>query len=169
MTLTDAAVAGGRVPADAVGWRGKGDMSETFRDTLQRALAVADAMVIDAVDRMALGRADRPLVAVGGGAFLLPAEIPGVSRVIRPEHAEVANAVGAAIALASGRVDTILPAGESRSKAIERAKEEAAARAVAAGADPAGVEIVDLLEVPLSYLSEPAVRVHVKAAGPLSR
>ncbi|MEU4225696.1 hydantoinase/oxoprolinase family protein [Nonomuraea sp. NPDC026600] len=187
MTVTDAAVAGGRVPADAAGWRerleaavqaahaartavhGKGDMSETFGDTLQRALAVADAMVIDAVDRMALGRADRPLVAVGGGAFLLPAEIPGVSRVIRPEHAEVANAVGAAIALASGRVDTILPAGESRSKAIERAKEEAAARAVAAGADPAGVEIVDLLEVPLSYLSEPAVRVHVKAAGPLSR
>jgi hypothetical protein len=144
-------------------------MSETFSDTLQSALAVADAMVIDAVDRMALGRADRPLVAVGGGAFLLPAEIPGVSGVIRPEHAEVANAVGAAIALASGRVDTILPAGESRAKAIERVKEEAAARAVAAGADPARVEIVDLLEVPLSYLSEPAVRVHVKAAGPLSR
>ncbi|MFG1686954.1 hydantoinase/oxoprolinase N-terminal domain-containing protein [Nonomuraea sp. NPDC049269] len=173
-TLTDAAVAGGRVPADAAGWRERleaaaANMSETFGDTLQRALAVADATVIDAVDRMALGRADRPLVAVGGGAFLLPAEIPGVSRVVRPEHAEVANAVGAAIALASGRVDTILPAGESRSKAIERAKEEAAARAVAAGADPAGVEIVDLLEVPLSYLSEPAVRVHVKAAGPLSR
>ncbi|MEV6158916.1 hydantoinase/oxoprolinase family protein [Nonomuraea sp. NPDC052129] len=195
-TVTDAAVAGGRVPANAADWRdrleaaahaskaathgeaakpaetaayGAGDMSETFRDTLQSALAVADAMVIDAVDRMALGRADRPLVAVGGGAFLLPAEIPGVSGVIRPEHAEVANAVGAAIALASGRVDTILPAGESRAKAIERVKEEAAARAVAAGADPARVEIVDLLEVPLSYLSEPAVRVHVKAAGPLSR
>ncbi|MCA2223278.1 hydantoinase/oxoprolinase family protein [Nonomuraea aurantiaca] len=192
-TVTDAAVAGGRVPANAADWRerleaaaraarageaakpagtapyGAGDMSETFSDTLQSALAVADAMVIDAVDRMALGRADRPLVAVGGGAFLLPAEIPGVSGVIRPEHAEVANAVGAAIALASGRVDTISPAGESRAKAIERVKEEAAARAVAAGADPARVEIVDLLEVPLSYLSEPAVRVHVKAAGPLSR
>ncbi|MEV0346927.1 hydantoinase/oxoprolinase family protein [Nonomuraea sp. NPDC050680] len=172
-TVTDAAVAGGRVPANAADWRERLEaatyMSETFSDTLQSALAVADAMVIDAVDRMALGRADRPLVAVGGGAFLLPAVIPGVSGVIRPEHAEVANAVGAAIALASGRVDTILPAGESRAKAIERVKEEAAARAVAAGADPARVEIVDLLEVPLSYLSEPAVRVHVKAAGPLSR
>jgi N-methylhydantoinase A/oxoprolinase/acetone carboxylase beta subunit len=169
-TLTDAAVAGGRTPAGAAGWRDRlADIPEGFRNTLQRALALADATVVDAVDRMALGRADRPLVAVGGGAFLLPAEIPGVSRVIRPEHAEVANAVGAAIALASGRVDTILPAGESRSEAIERVKEEAAARAVAAGADPAGVEIVDLLEVPLSYLSEPAVRVHVKAAGPLAR
>jgi len=179
-TLTDAAVAGGRLPRGVSGWRerleavlagrrGGGDMSEDIRDTLQRALAVADALALDAVDRMSLGRADRPLVAVGGGAFLLPERIPGVSRVIRPEHAAVANAVGAAIALASGRVDTIMPAGESRSKAIERVKEEAVARAVAAGADPAGVQIVDLLEVPLSYLSEPAVRVHVKAAGPLTR
>ncbi|MEQ4717804.1 hydantoinase/oxoprolinase family protein [Nonomuraea sp. B19D2] len=175
-TMTDAAVAAGRSPA--AGWRDRleaavqaleADMSERMEDTLERAVAIADETVIDAVDRMALGKTDRPLVAVGGGAFLLPDVIPGASRVIRPEHAEVANAVGAAIALASGRVDTILPAGDSRSEAIERAKEEAAARAVAAGADPSGVEIVDLLEVPLSYLSEPAVRVHVKAAGPLAR
>ncbi|MEU8245920.1 hydantoinase/oxoprolinase family protein [Nonomuraea sp. NPDC048916] len=183
ITMTDAAVAAGRIPPGTTGWRERlraairedpstsqiSDISEIFRDTVERGIAIADGMVVDAVDRMALRRADRPLVAVGGGAFLLPAEISGVSRVIRPEHAEVANAVGAAIALASGRIDTILPAGESRSKAIERVKEEAAARAVAAGADPAQVEIVDLLEVPLSYLSEPAVRVHVKAAGPLAR
>ncbi|MEV4800810.1 hydantoinase/oxoprolinase family protein [Nonomuraea sp. NPDC049421] len=164
-TMTDAAVAAGRVPPGAGDWRERlrGD------DVLTGAVAIADELVADAVDRMTLGRSDRPLVAVGGGAFLLPAEIPGVSRVIRPEHAEVANAVGAAIALASGRVDTILPAGESRTQAIESAEEEARARAVAAGADPSTVEIVDLLEVPLSYLSEPAVRVHVKAAGPLAR
>ncbi|MEV0595008.1 hydantoinase/oxoprolinase family protein [Nonomuraea cavernae] len=182
-TMTDVAVAAGRTPPGTSGWRERlraatgadattgqiSDISEIFRDTVERAIAIADGMVVDAVDRMALRRADRPLVAVGGGAFLLPAKIPGASRVIRPEHAEVANAVGAAIALASGRIDTILPAGESRSKAIERVKEEAAARAVAAGADPGQVEIVDLLEVPLSYLSEPAVRVHVKAAGPLAR
>ncbi|GAA2213357.1 hydantoinase/oxoprolinase N-terminal domain-containing protein [Nonomuraea monospora] len=180
-TMTDAAVAAGRVPPGAEDWherlqraleeegRGQGDMSEEKADILESAVTRADEMVIDAVDRMTLGRSDRPLVAVGGGAFLLPDHIPGVSRVIRPEHAEVANAVGAAIALASGRIDTILPAGDSRSAAIESAKEEARARAVAAGADPAHVEIVDLLEVPLSYLSEPAVRVHVKAAGPLAR
>jgi N-methylhydantoinase A/oxoprolinase/acetone carboxylase beta subunit len=170
MTMTDAAVAAGRVPRDLSGWReALGDRSEGIADILQRAVAAADEMVADAVDRMALGKSGRPLVAVGGGAFMLPARVPGAGEVIRPEHAEVANAVGAAIALASGRVDTILPAGDGRSDAIERAKEEAAARAVAAGADPSGVEIVDLLEVPLSYLSEPTVRVHVKAAGPLAR
>ncbi|MER7502742.1 hydantoinase/oxoprolinase family protein [Nonomuraea pusilla] len=186
-TMTDAAVRAGRVPPGGGDWprrlaaalaKAAGpemtDMTDTrdMRDMqgmLRAALLAADEAVADAVDRMALGRADRPLVAVGGGAFLLPEDVPGVSGVVRPGHAEVANAVGAAIALASGRVDTILPAGESRSRAIERVKEEAAARAVAAGADPARVEIVDLLEVPLSYLSEPAVRVHVKAAGPLAR
>ncbi|MEU7001241.1 hydantoinase/oxoprolinase family protein [Nonomuraea sp. NPDC046570] len=172
-TLTDAAVAGGRLRGTAAEWRER--LTAALRapaalaETLAEALARADVLVGDAVDRMALGRADRPLVVVGGGAFLLPEEIPGVSRLIRPPHAEVANAVGAAIALASGRVDTILPAGESRTEGMEKAKEEAAARAVAAGADPAGVEIVDVYEVPLSYLSEPAVRVHVKAAGPLGR
>ncbi|MEV4220667.1 hydantoinase/oxoprolinase family protein [Nonomuraea sp. NPDC049725] len=168
-TLTDAAVAAGRLPEGPAGWADRLAASGADLAELRAALALADAAAADAVDRMALGRAGRPLVVVGGGAFLLPADLPGVSRVIRPEHAEVANAVGAAIALASGRVDTIMPAHESRAEAIERVKEEAAARAVAAGADPAGVEIVDLLEVPLSYLAEPAVRVHVKAAGPLAR
>jgi N-methylhydantoinase A/oxoprolinase/acetone carboxylase beta subunit len=158
-TLTDAAVAAGR---GAVGTH-----SVPTGGPLAAALRRADEMVADAVDRVALGRADRPLVAVGGGAFLLPDAVPGASKVIRPPHAGVANAVGAAIALASGRVDTIAPAGQGRGAAISRAREEAAARAVAAGADPARVEIVEIAEVPLSYLPEPAVRLHVKAAGPL--
>lgn len=161
-TLTDAAVAAGR------GTVGAADVPADRRDELAAALAAADAMVADAVDRMTLGRAGRPLVAVGGGAFLLPDGVPGVSRTIRPADADVANAVGAAIAYASGRVDTILPAGGNRARALERAKEQAVERAVAAGADPASVEIVELVEVPLAYLPEPAVRAHVKAAGPLS-
>ncbi|MFI6498755.1 hydantoinase/oxoprolinase N-terminal domain-containing protein [Nonomuraea typhae] len=168
MTLTDAGVRGGRMREVPEGWRERLDAAPRDQRALAEGLAIADEMVADAVDRMSLGRADRPLVAVGGGAFLLAEEIPGVSRVVRPAHAEVANAVGAAIALASGRVDTIVPAGAGRAAAIERAKEEAAARAVQAGADPERVELVDVHEVPLSYLSEPAARLHVKAAGPLS-
>ncbi|WP_424531903.1 hydantoinase/oxoprolinase N-terminal domain-containing protein [Sphaerisporangium viridialbum] len=158
-TMTDAAVAAGR---GTVGTR-----PVAASERLSRAVRLADEMVIDAVDRIALGKADRPLIAVGGGAFILPGSVPGVSEVIRPADAAVANAVGAAIALASGRFETIAPAGAGRAAAVERAKEEAAARAVAAGADSGRVEIVELTEVPLSYLPEPAVRVHVKAAGPL--
>jgi hypothetical protein len=38
---------------------------------------------------------------------------------------------------------------------------------VAAGASPSGVEIVELEEIPLTYLTNPAVRIRAKAAGPL--
>ncbi|RGA06291.1 hydantoinase/oxoprolinase family protein [Microbispora triticiradicis] len=170
-TMTDAAVAAGR------GVVGTHPVPGEWRDRLERAVRAADEAVADAVDRVALGRsrpgrADRPLVAVGGGAFLLAERVPGAREVIRPEHAEVANAVGAAIALASGRIETIIPAaggGSARTRLIDNAKEEAAARAVAAGADPESVQIVELSEIPLSYLPEPAVRLHVKAAGPLAR
>ncbi|RCG29769.1 hydantoinase/oxoprolinase family protein [Sphaerisporangium album] len=159
-TMTDAAVAAGRGRV--------GTHPVTAAERLARAVRLADEMVVDAVDRIALGKADRPLIAVGGGAFILPDALPGVGEVVRPKDAEVANAVGAAIALASGRFETIAPAGAGRAAAVERAKEEAAARAAAAGADPARVRIVELTEIPLSYLPESAVRVHVKAAGPLT-
>jgi hypothetical protein len=121
----------------------------------------------DAVDQVGLGKADRPLVAVGGGAFVIPDGVPGATEVLRPDHGDVANAVGAAIALVSGRWDAIAPAGEGRRKAIDEACEIAIQRAVQAGAEPDRVEIVELTEIPLSYLPEPAIRVHVKAAGPL--
>lgn len=175
-TMTDAAVAAGR------GEVGTHPVPEEWLGHLAGAVRAADELVADAVDRVSLGRSgsgrsnsdrgDRPLVAVGGGAFLLAAEVPGAGEVLRPEHAEVANAVGAAIALASGRIETIIPTGgegNTRARLIEKAKEEAAARAVAAGADSALVQIVELSEIPLSYLSEPAVRLQVKAAGPLAR
>ncbi|SDI14021.1 N-methylhydantoinase A/oxoprolinase/acetone carboxylase, beta subunit [Sinosporangium album] len=162
-TMTDAAVAAGR---GRVGTRPV-PAGEDVARRLAAAVRRADAMVADAVDRVLFGRADRPLVAVGGGAFIVPGAIPGVGEVVRPRDADVANAVGAAVALAGGRFDTIVGARGDREAAIERAGREAADRAVAAGADPSKVEIVELAEVPLSYLEGPAVRVHVKAVGPL--
>ena len=51
---------------------------------------------------------------------------------------------------------------------LEEAREEASERAVASGADPETVRIVELEEIPLAYLTTPAVRVRVKAAGTLA-
>ena len=72
-----------------------------------------------------------------------------------------------AIAMVSGTIETIIPAGEGRREAIAEASGVAGRRAVQAGADPAGVEVVEITEVPMSYLPEPALRLRVKAAGPL--
>ncbi|TDC51942.1 hydantoinase/oxoprolinase family protein [Actinomadura sp. KC345] len=160
-TLTDAgALAGRGAPASA-------PIPDRLRGTLASAMETADAMLTDAVDRVTLGKTDQPLVVVGGGSFLVPDGLEGVAEVIRPGNGDVANAVGAAIALVSGTIETIIPAGEGRREAIEAASGDACRRAVQAGADPAGLEVVEITEIPMSYLPEPALRLRVKAAGPL--
>jgi hypothetical protein len=50
---------------------------------------------------------------------------------------------------------------------LRDARERAVGRAVAAGADGERVEIVEQEEVPLAYVTEPMVRLRVKAVGPL--
>ena len=161
-TLTDAGVARGRMhlgserlPAWCAGPAGE-------------ALARVDAEVTAAIDRMKLRRGDRPVVAVGGGSELLPDEIPGATEVLRPPHFDVANAVGAATGAVSGQVDRVyrFPSG-GREQALEAAKEEAGRQAVLAGADPGGLSVVELEEIPLAYLPGGAVRLRVKVVGPL--
>ena len=56
------------------------------------SLAIAWAKLEDAIDRIKAGAGDVPLIAVGGGAFLVPGKLAGVSEVIRVEHGDCANA-----------------------------------------------------------------------------
>ena len=89
--------------------------------------------------------------------------------MVKPDHFEAANAVGAAIAQISGEVDRVYSlASMSRDDAVADAKAEATAKAIAAGADPATVQIVDVEDVPLAYLPGNATRIRVKAVGDLA-
>jgi N-methylhydantoinase A/oxoprolinase/acetone carboxylase beta subunit len=161
-TLTDAAVAAGR--ADI----GDPALLRSRRPLLAAAITRFDAMLTDAIDRVKTARGDRPLIAVGGGSVLVTDDIPGISEVIRPGHFDAANAIGAAIASVSGQVDRIFhPGSGGRASALSEASEEARDRAVAAGADPDSVETVEIEEIPLAYLTTPAVRIRAKAAGTL--
>ena len=165
-TLTDAAVLAGR--ADIGGAARGADRASRHRRMLAEALARADAMLAEAIDRVKTSKEDRPLIAVGGGSILVPDRIPGVSEIVRPEHFDAANAVGAAIASVSGQVDRIFHLGpDGRQAVLDEAQDEARERAVAAGADPETVQIIEVDEIPLAYLTSPAVRIRVKAAGTL--
>ena len=77
--------------------------------------------------------------------------------------------MGAAIASVSGQVDRIFHLGHRTAgrPSSTRRRDEARERAVAAGADPGTVQIVELEEIPLAYLTSPAVRIRAKAAGAL--
>ena len=128
-TLTDAGVAGHRFVL--------GDRSalDQHGPLLAAAIARSDAMLADAIDRVKTSREAMTLVAVGGGAPLVPEDLAGTSEVLRPEHSEVANAIGAAIASVSGEVDRVFhPGAGGREAAIAEASSEAIERAVSAGA-----------------------------------
>jgi N-methylhydantoinase A/oxoprolinase/acetone carboxylase beta subunit len=161
-TLTDAAVVRGRARL------GDPQRVAGHREALGKGLDRSDVMLAEAVDRVKTSREDRPLIAVGGGSILVPETLPGVGEIHRPPNHDVANAIGAAIASVSGEVDRIFHLGPGgRRAAIDEASSEARDRAVRAGADGDHVEIVEIEEVPLAYLTNPAVRIRAKAAGPL--
>jgi N-methylhydantoinase A/oxoprolinase/acetone carboxylase beta subunit len=126
-------------------------------------------MVNVSVDRMKTSAAPIPVISVGGGSILIVRPISGASEIITPEHHAVANAIGAAIAQVGGEVDRVFSLeAVSREEALNQAKTEATTKAVAAGADPATVEVVDVEEVPLAYLPGNATRIAVKAVGDLA-
>lgn len=161
-TLTDSAVATGRALL------GNPALTRPAQQLLEAASRAADVELADAIDRVKTAKGDLALIAVGGGSILIPDELPGVSEVIRPDHFDAANAIGAAIASVSGQVDRIFHFGPGgRKAALDEASQEARDHAVAAGADPDTVQIVELEEIPLAYLTSPAVRIRAKAAGAL--
>ncbi|MEA2310938.1 MAG: hypothetical protein QOE28_906, partial [Solirubrobacteraceae bacterium] len=131
------------------------------------ALRGAREVLADSVDRAKAELQSVPLVAVGGADVLVPGDLPGVSEVIRPPDRDVASAIGAAMAPVSAHAECICSSRpDRRLAALDDVRASACAQAVHAGADPATVAVVQVEEVPLTYLSAPAIRIRVKAAGP---
>lgn len=164
LTATDVAVAAGRTDL------GDAALVRRVPDALVSAvLAQVRRAVGDAVDRMRLSVDPVTAVVVGGGGAIVPDDLPGVAEVLRPAHHEVANAVGAAVAVVSGEVDRVVTARRSGARAaVDAACQEAIDRAIAAGARPSTVQVVDTVRLPLNYLPGEAYRVRVKAVGELA-
>jgi N-methylhydantoinase A/oxoprolinase/acetone carboxylase beta subunit len=116
------------------------------------------------VDRMKTDARDVPLIVVGGGAFLVPETLAGVSEVMRVPHHTVANAVGAAIAQVSGEIDRIYR-DLSRDEAIATARRAAEDNAVAAGAARDTLDLVEVEDLPLAYMPGNSLRVRIRVVG----
>jgi N-methylhydantoinase A/oxoprolinase/acetone carboxylase beta subunit len=133
-------------------------------DLVKTSMLRMHAMIEEAVDRMKTDAREEPLIAVGGGCFLVPERLPGVSEVVHVRHQSVANAVGAAIAQVSGEVDQIFQ-NLGREAAIAEARRAAEQRAVAGGADAATLQLVEVEDLPLAYLPGNSLRVRVRVVG----
>jgi N-methylhydantoinase A/oxoprolinase/acetone carboxylase beta subunit len=162
LTTTDLAVAAGLLD---LGDRGR--VAHLPAGEVRRMLSVARDMAAAAVDRMKVAAGGVPVLAVGGGAFLIPDDLPGASEVVRVEHGGVANAVGAAIAQVSGECDQVFT-GMSRDALLAEAHRIASDRAVAGGADRASLKTVEVEDLPLAYLPGNAVRARVRVVGDIA-
>ena len=163
LTATDIVVAAG---AADIGERKRVDGLKAA--LVQSGIETIQTMVEEAVDRMKTSVEALPVILVGGGGVLVTRALGAASEIVRPRHAGVANAIGAAIAQVGGEVDRVFSLeGVGREQALDEAKAGAIDKAVAAGAGAETVEIVDVEEVPLAYLPSSATRIRVKAVGDL--
>ena len=114
---------------------------------------------------MKVSNADVDLILVGGGSIILPEKISGAATVLKPAHFGCANAIGSAISKVSGTYEKLMSYDElPREQSLEKAKQEAIALAVEAGAVESSVEIIEMEDVPLAYYPGNTNRVKIKAA-----
>ena len=164
LTATDIAVAAGAVEI--------GDKSRVQHlpaTQIDQGLAEIHRLLENAIDRVKTSVEDAPVVLVGGGSVLVTRELRGASEVKIPEMSAVANAIGAGMAQVGGEIDRIFSyESEGRDASLARAKTEATERAIAAGARADSVQILEIEELPLTYMPAGAVRLRVKAVGDLA-
>jgi len=123
--------------------------------------------VEEAVDKMKTTAEPVPAIFIGGGALVVPKTgISGVTEVLTPEHFEVGGAVGTTIAeigaYAEGVVDLDY---EARDAAIARVTEAAKDNAESAGAVRDSVEVIDVEEIPFTYMPGKREKIRIRVKG----
>lgn len=136
------------------------------KETINQARLLINSTVATAIDQMKTSAGKVPAIFVGGGAMLIPTDLEGVTEVITPEHFEVGGAIGTTIseigAYAEGVVDL---EKENRNEAISLITEKAKDNAHNAGADRNLVQIVDIEEIPFTYMPGKCEKIRIRVKG----
>ncbi|KZV82172.1 DUF917-domain-containing protein [Exidia glandulosa HHB12029] len=120
------------------------------------------------VDKVKTSAGDAEVLLVGGGSVIVPPTIPGVARLVKPTHHDVANAVGAAVARVAGEVSCVeILENRSLSSVLEPIKERAINAAEDLGARKGEVQVAEVTCIQLPYVSNRATRIVVRAVGDL--
>jgi len=103
LTATDVLVASGQ--ADI------GDVSKVKsvpKETVRNAMQTIHDMLDQNIEMMKPGGKDMPVILVGGGSVLVTGSLKAASKLYRPKNADVANAIGAAIAQVGGEAERMI-------------------------------------------------------------
>ncbi|MHA7898946.1 MAG: hydantoinase/oxoprolinase N-terminal domain-containing protein [Henriciella sp.] len=121
------------------------------------------------IDMMKPGAVQMPVILVGGGSVLVTGDLTAAKQVHRPEHAGVANAIGAAIAQVGGESEKIVSYQTlPRDAAIAELTQEARDRALGAGAAAESLRTVDIEETEVPYMGQDTMRLRIKVIGDLA-
>ncbi|KAJ8455632.1 hypothetical protein ONZ45_g18891 [Pleurotus djamor] len=144
LTTTDIMVAAGK--ADV------GDVTSVVsidESLVESAVAAINKLLEGVIDRMKTSPDAIRVLLVGGGGIIAPD-------------------LGAAMAKVAHEIDTIVEIGKRPlEQVLDELTAEAINSAVAAGADKASTKIVEINNLPVTYVTNQSTRVIIKAAGDL--
>ena len=175
--VKDGLVFGGETltATDIVVASGNADIGDTSRvsDLDERVVAAATRQVSEmlnlGIEKMKPSSDPLPVVLVGGGAVLVTEKLTAASEMLRPEHAGVANAIGAAIAQIGGETERLVSYDKTaRQEAIQAVTAEAAEIALTAGAERSTIRVADVEETAMSYMAGNTTRLRVKVVGEIA-
>ena len=137
------------------------------RPLVENAWEAIRKTIEETIDKMKTTGEAVPAIFIGGGALVVPKTgISGVSEVVSPDHFEVGGAIGTTIAeigaYAEGVVDLEV---EDRDGAIERVTEHAIENAVKAGAIRETAEVIDIEEIPFTYMPGKREKIRIRVKG----
>lgn len=164
LTATDIAVAAGQCEI--------GDpaaVQDIDRETVTLALDEIHRKIETAIDRMKTSAKPVPAILVGGGHVLVSRPLKGVAELRCPEHAGVANAIGAAIGQVGARIKRIVEYGsQGRDAVIKQVSDQAIQEVIDAGGIPETVKVVEIEEMQMTYLQADSMSLKVRAIGDLA-
>jgi len=163
LTTTDIAVASG---AADIGDRQK--VAGLDAALVEKAVARIHAIIDRGIDQMKSSRDPVPVILVGGGAVLISRSLGTASALHRPEHAGVANAIGAANAQVGSETERIVSYRRvSRETVLGEMTAKLTTELVDAGAGRGTIRVADIEETAVSYMADESTRIRVKMVGDL--
>ncbi|MEL7022160.1 MAG: hydantoinase/oxoprolinase family protein [Pseudomonadota bacterium] len=161
LTATDIVVAAGLADVGT-----PAAVSQIDKAVVSTARATMRDMLNHTIEQMRPSRDPLPVILVGGGAILVSEPLAGASETLRPEHADVANAIGAAIAQVGGESESLVSYDSvGRDAALKTVTAAATKTALAAGAAEPTLRVADIQETPIAYMSGRTTRLRVKVIG----